>query len=62
MATLPEIRADVTRYFGAKPLWLTEYGYQTNPPDRLLGVSYALQAKYLGEAALRVWKQPGVTC
>ena len=61
MASLPAIRADVTRTFGAKPLWLTEYGYQTNPPDRLLGVSYALQAKYLGEAALRVWQQPGVT-
>jgi len=61
MATLPSIRAYVTRYFGSKPLWLTEYGYQTNPPDRLLGVSQALQAKYLGSAALRVWKQPGVT-
>ena len=48
-------------HFGSKPLWLTEYGYQTNPPDRLLGVSYALQAKYLREAALRVWRQPGVT-
>jgi len=62
MANLPTIRADVTRLFGAaKPLWLTEYGYQTNPPDRLLGVSYALQARYIGEAALRVWQQPGVT-
>jgi hypothetical protein len=61
MASLPKIRADVTRYFGAKPLWLTEYGYQTNPPDRLLGVSYAKQAAYLGEAAYRVWSQPGVT-
>jgi hypothetical protein len=27
----------------------------------LLGVSYAKQAQYLGEAALRVWKTPGVT-
>jgi len=62
MATLPEIRADVTRYFGAsKQLWLTEYGYQTNPPDSLLGVSYARQAQYLGDAALRVWRQRGVT-
>jgi hypothetical protein len=61
MARLPTIRADVTRYFGAKPLWLTEYGYQTNPPDRLLGVSYAQQAAYLGQAALRVWEQSGVT-
>ncbi|HZS24151.1 MAG TPA: hypothetical protein VFA30_04100 [Gaiellaceae bacterium] len=61
MAKLPEIRADVTRYFGAKPLWLTEYGYQTDPPDPLLGVSYAKQAAYIGEAALRVWQQSGVT-
>jgi hypothetical protein len=61
MANLPAIRADVTRYFGSVPLWLTEYGYQTYPPDRLLGVSYALQSLYLGEAALRVWQQPGVT-
>ena len=61
MASLPTIRSDVTRYFGAKPLWLTEYGNQTNPPDRLLGVSYAKQAAYVGEAALRVWQQPGVT-
>jgi hypothetical protein len=62
MANLPAIRADVTRTFGAaKPLWLTEFGYQTNPPDRLLGVSYALQAQYIGEAALRVWEQAGVT-
>ena len=61
MARIATIRADVTQYFGAKPLWLTEYGYQTNPPDRLLGVSYALQATYIGEAALHVWEQPGVT-
>ena len=61
MATLPTVRADVTRYFGSKPLWLTEYGYQTNPPDTFLGVSPTKQAQYLGEAALRVWRQPGVT-
>jgi hypothetical protein len=62
MANLSEIRTDVTRYFGARTsLWLTEYGYQTNPPDRLLGVSYGLQATYLAAAALRVWQQPGAT-
>jgi hypothetical protein len=61
MAALPQIRAHVTALFGPKPLWLTEYGYQTNPPDRVLGVSPALQARYVGEAALRVWEQPGVT-
>jgi len=62
MSRLPQIRALVTRLFGAsKQLWLTEYGYQTNPPDRILGVSYAKQAQYIGEAALRVWEQPGAT-
>lgn len=62
MANLPAIRADVTHAFGSSvPLWLTEYGNQTNPPDRLLGVSYATQARFVGEAALRVWQQPGVT-
>jgi hypothetical protein len=61
MARLKEIRAYVTRYFGNRPLWLTEYGYQTNPPDRLLGVSQAQQAAYLGQAALHVYRQAGVT-
>ena len=28
-------------------LWITEYGYQTNPPDRLVGVSWPLQALYM---------------
>ena len=60
MARLPELRADITHYFGRKPIWLTEYGYQTNPPDRYLGVSRTLQARYLGEAALRVWRQARV--
>jgi hypothetical protein len=62
MAHLPQIRSLVTRLFGARtPLWLTEYGYQTNPPDRILGVSPARQATFIGQAALRVWEQPGTT-
>ena len=60
MARLAQIRSYVTQAFGPKPIWLTEYGYQTNPPDRLLGVSDVLQAKYIGSAALRVWQEPGV--
>jgi hypothetical protein len=62
MAHLPEIRRLVTKLFGKKkPLWLTEYGVQTNPPDRLSGVSWARQATNIGQAALRVWEQPGAT-
>ena len=33
-----------------KPVWLTEYGYQTNPPDKLFGVSWQKQADYLRQA------------
>jgi hypothetical protein len=61
MARLGAIRTDVTRDFGSKPIWLTEYGYQTDPPDTILGVPLQRQASYIGEAALRVWEQPGVT-
>ena len=29
---------------------MTEYGYQTNPPDRFYGVSWHDQARYMTEA------------
>lgn len=61
MARLPRIRREVTLIFGRTPIWLTEYGYQTSPPDRLLGVSFATQDRYIGEAALRVYRQAGVS-
>jgi hypothetical protein len=60
MATLPKLLSDVTRAFGPKRIWLTEYGYQTNPPDRYIGVSDALQAEYMSGAALRAYLAPRV--
>lgn len=39
-----------TKLYGWKPLWITEYGYQTNPPDPVFGVSPAKQAQYLTQA------------
>jgi len=61
MATLPRLLRDVRKAFGTKTrVWLTEYGYQTNPPDPLLGVSPALQARYVGEGALRAYLAPRV--
>ena len=41
---------EVTRLYGRKRIWITEYGYQTNPPDRIFGVSFASQARYLTQA------------
>src|SRR5581483_28682 len=61
MASLNRLLIDVKNAFGTKTrIWLTEYGYQTNPPDRTLGVSYAKQAKYMSEAALRAYEAPRV--
>jgi hypothetical protein len=61
MATLPRLITDVQRAFGSRTrIWLTEYGYQTNPPDHLLGVSYAAQALYTSEAALRAYQSARV--
>lgn len=60
MATLPRLLAAVRAAFGGARVWLTEYGYQTDPPDRILGVSPARQAQYESEAALRAYLSPRV--
>jgi hypothetical protein len=60
MATLPKLLRAVQDAFGAKRIWLTEYGYQTNPPDRFIGVSESRQAEYLASAALRAYLAPRV--
>jgi hypothetical protein len=59
-ADLPRLLAEVTRAFGAKRIWLTEYGYQTNPPDPFLGVSQEQQARLQAEAAYRAYITPRV--
>ena len=41
-------------------IWLDEYGFQTNPPDRLRGVSPGRQDLYLQQAAYLAWRDPRV--
>lgn len=60
MAELGRLLNEVHRAFGSKRIWLTEYGYQTNPPDSLLGVSPTTQARYVSSAARRVYLAPRV--
>jgi len=61
MATLDRLLSNVARSFGTgKRIWLTEYGYQTSPQDGLLGVSYAAQARFVSEGALRALLAPRV--
>jgi hypothetical protein len=41
----------LTKLYGPKHLWITEYGYQTNPPDRtIFGTSWKNQATYMQQA------------
>src|SRR3954447_18988358 len=60
MASLQCLLKNVTQNFGSKHIWLTEYAYKTNPPDQYRGVSLRLQARYLAEAARRVYQAPRV--
>jgi hypothetical protein len=58
MATLERLLGNVGRAFPRARVWLTEYAYQTKPDP--FGVSLALQARYIGEAARRVYAAPKV--
>lgn len=41
-------------------LWITEYAYQTNPPDRFVGVSFRKQRRYLRQAYSIVRRHPRI--
>jgi hypothetical protein len=60
LGNINDLIKEVTRLYGNKRIWLTEYGYQTNPPDKLFGVSYAKQAAYLKQAFAIARKNPRI--
>ncbi|MCX6386355.1 MAG: hypothetical protein NTV40_06965 [Solirubrobacterales bacterium] len=41
-------------------LYLTEFGYETNPPDLFNGVTPSLQSRYLQQSAYIAWATPRV--
>ena len=45
---------------GKFPLYFTEWGYQTRPPDRTRGVSLAQQSRYLQQGAYVAYRNPRV--
>jgi hypothetical protein len=51
----------VTQLYGRKPIWIDEYGYETNPPDHMLGVTLADQARYLTESVRIARANPRIT-
>jgi hypothetical protein len=50
LGNIDELVSTVTVLYGDKPIWITEYGYQTKPPDEFFGVSWTKQAAYLKQA------------
>ena len=60
LGNISDLIREVTRLYGNKRIWITEYGYQTNPPDRLYGVTYAKQAAYLTQAYAIARKNPRI--
>jgi len=61
MGNLNVLLSLVKRYYGSKHLWITEYGYQTNPPDKTLyGTSWKNQALYMKQAWQIAHKNPRV--
>ena len=58
----PDEIAPTSRATSAQAALADEFGYQTNPPDRLLGVSCAAGARTSARPTLRVWQQSGVPC
>jgi hypothetical protein len=42
------------------PVWMTEYGFQTNPPDPTIGVSFSQQADWLDQAAYLAYRNPRI--
>jgi len=60
MATLGRLETLVARDFPRARIWLTEYGYQSDPPDHLLGVSLPLEARYQAEGAYVAYHAPRV--
>lgn len=61
MGNIGTLIAELDRLYGPQmDLWITEYGYQTDPPDRLFGVSYATQAAYMKQAHTIARKNPRI--
>ena len=41
-------------------VYLTEFSYQTSPPDHEVGISLGRQSRYLQQAAYLAWRLPRV--
>ena len=57
---LDKIAKATHRVASGLPIWISEMGYESNPPDKYRGVSLADQASYIDESDYLAYKQPRV--
>jgi hypothetical protein len=50
MGNITALTRELDATYPAARLWISEYGYQTNPPDEMVGVTWAQQASYMAQA------------
>jgi len=60
LGNIDDLISEITRLYGRKPLWITEYGYQTSPQDKYFGVTYQKQAAYMKQAFAIARKHPRI--
>jgi hypothetical protein len=61
LGNLDVLTKQLTKLYGNKRLWITEYGYQTNPPDKtIFGITWAKQAQYMKQAYAIARKNPRI--
>jgi hypothetical protein len=60
LGNIDTLITQLTKFWGKRRVWLTEYAYQTNPPDRAFGVSYSKQALYMKQAFAIARKNPRI--
>jgi hypothetical protein len=69
MADLPRLENALNRIFATYgkampsgvPLYLTEYGYKSNPPNPYVTTTPAQQAEYINEGEYLAWRDPYVS-
>ena len=68
LADLPRLERTLERIYASYsqptpngvPLYLTEYGYKSNPPNPYVNTSQAQQAEYINEGEYLAWRDPYV--
>jgi len=58
--TLDDMAAKTSNVKAGLPLFMTEFGFETNPPDPFSGVAPALQAKYNVIGEFQSWSNPRI--